>query len=253
MNMELTPTFDYTQVDGDKQARLQVLAEKGRMHIRRTQEELLLLHDVLWEAKSLLPHGAWIPWLRSELNIGQSGAWKIMHPRVVDEETSEIIPGNDLLQIAAPQLSKEQRVREMAVAARHWFLLILAIGQKLSEAKQIFMQRYPEHWVNWLKHEHGLSLSFASLFITVYEVYLMYPDKTPEQLLPTLLDPMEIISGYFLLGIKRLFFEDECSKDEWPVKQPCPDSKDPEVLGQWVIENNLVWPLEAFRLAELKA
>jgi len=62
--------FDYSTLP--QADRLQELATQGRIHLRRTRDELIAFGNVLIEAKSLLPHGQFSAWCEAEFGIAES-------------------------------------------------------------------------------------------------------------------------------------------------------------------------------------
>src|SRR6266487_359740 len=84
-----TIPFDYTTLDEDTRTKLYALAVKGRIHLRRTKEEIIAFGDVLLEAKTLLPHGQFKDWIAAEYGVPYTTAYYAMRKARGDEAELE--------------------------------------------------------------------------------------------------------------------------------------------------------------------
>jgi hypothetical protein len=212
---DLTTTFDYTQLAGDKQARLQALAHQGRYHLRRTKEEIIAFGEVLLEAKTLLPHGHFRSWASAEFGIPDSTLTYAMHKAKGGDIEIENVNVN-ILPKRAESKDAQHEVEELEPLARVYFMEILAIGQGLSKVKMRFMQQgYMHLWEDWCSKGAKMPTATAGLFITIYETYMMHPDTSPLHLLPSVVTPMMIVIGYLLSKQTEEEIEAFCYYADW--------------------------------------
>jgi len=102
--IEQTALFDYANIDTDTTDYLKQNAQETRVLLKRTAEDIIKIGKNLLEAKARLPHGQFIPWVKAELGISQSTAWRFMQVAQGKEIKGKSFIVNDLFkQITAPQ------------------------------------------------------------------------------------------------------------------------------------------------------
>lgn len=217
MNLEIAPTFDYTLVDSSKQARLQALAHQGRYHLRRTKEEIIAFGEVLIEAKSLLPHGSFRSWAAAEFEIPDSTLTYAMRKARGGDIELENVNINILPERAKSKAEDEEMVMdEYNPLARIFFLEIVARGQLYSEVKMEFMRRGIMHkWEAWCSQEIEMSPSMVGMYITVYEAFIMHPEKAPCELFPSLATPLVMLIGNRLSKYTEEDLKAVCLYADW--------------------------------------
>ena len=224
MNTELTPTFDYTQIESGNQARLQALAFQGRSHLRRTKEEIIAFGEVLLEAKALLPHGSFRSWAAAEFGIPDSTlTYAMRKARGGDIELENvnigILPGSEngnVLPEHAESQEEEISVKEDDPLASIFFLELLARGQAFYEAKIGFQQRgMMAQWDAWCSQRVEIAPHLAEMYITIYETFLKYPEKAPGKLFPMLSVPLMILIGEKLSKHTKEEVEAICLYADW--------------------------------------
>lgn len=70
--------FNYGDIDVDATVYLKQNAEETRGLLKRTSEDMARIGKNLMDAKARLPHGQFIPWVKAELGMSQSTAWRFM-------------------------------------------------------------------------------------------------------------------------------------------------------------------------------
>jgi hypothetical protein len=97
------PSFNYSEIDTEVASYLQQNAQETRGLLKRTTEDIIRIGQNLLEAKAKLPHGKFIPWVKAELGISQSTAWRFMQTAQGKEIKGKSFTVNDLIkQIGAP-------------------------------------------------------------------------------------------------------------------------------------------------------
>lgn len=100
--------FDYGDMDIDTTTYLQQNAQETRTLLKRTTEDIIKIGENLMEAKARLPHGQFIPWVKTELGISQSTAWRFMQTAQGKEIKAKSFTVNDLMeQISAPEEKRD--------------------------------------------------------------------------------------------------------------------------------------------------
>lgn len=104
--------FDYGQLDGGEANEVRAAAERIRVRMKRTAEDIVAIGQDLTAVKGRLPHGAFLPWIEAEFGMGEDSARNFM--RVGERYgKSGIIPDLNptaLYELSAP--STPEGVRE---------------------------------------------------------------------------------------------------------------------------------------------
>lgn len=109
--------FNYSHIDVDTANYLQQNAHETRGLLKRTTEDMIRIGQNLLEAKRRLPHGQFLPWVKAELGISQSTAWRFMQV-AQGKAIKKSFTVNDLMeQISAPDEGTQEELIVEAAAA----------------------------------------------------------------------------------------------------------------------------------------
>jgi Protein of unknown function (DUF3102) len=75
---QLDLEFDYDEIDVEDRGYVKERAVKIRATAKKTAKGIIMIGQWLTEAKAKLPHGAWLPWLRTEFGWSERTARRFM-------------------------------------------------------------------------------------------------------------------------------------------------------------------------------
>lgn len=98
-------TFDYSALPVETALELRMSAERVRMRLKRSAEDIIAIGQELTEAKERLPHGQFLPWIAVEFEMTDRTALNFMRVAERFGSKSEIIsdlPVTAIYALAAP-------------------------------------------------------------------------------------------------------------------------------------------------------
>ena len=110
MSTIVQTSFDYTTVSTEQALALRMAAERVRLRLKRTAEDIIAIGHELIAVKADLDHGQFLGWLQLEFEMSESAALKFMHVAHRFESKSVIItdlPITILYQLSAPLLAED--------------------------------------------------------------------------------------------------------------------------------------------------
>ena len=110
MSTIVQTSFDYTTVSTEQALALRMAAERVRLRLKRTAEDIIAIGQELIVVKADLNHGQFLGWLQLEFEMSESAALKFMHVAHRFESKSVIItdlPITILYQLSAPLLAED--------------------------------------------------------------------------------------------------------------------------------------------------
>jgi hypothetical protein len=146
---EITQTvFDYSAIDTDITIYLKQCAQETRKLLKRTTEDIIKIGQNLLEAKKRLPHGQYVPWLKSEFGISQSTAWRFTQIAQGKDIKKKSFTVNDLVeQISAPGPDAETVV-ETVVQRSHEHEGIIYRPEKEIQPFEVELMNWDEGKLN---------------------------------------------------------------------------------------------------------
>jgi hypothetical protein len=135
-DLHLPSLYDYSQFNTETAASLQARASRTRSLLKRTSDDIIEIGKLLLEAKAQLPHGQYLPWIRAELGISQSTAWRFT--QAAQGKPLKIFKANDLLAQKNPE--REQEGPPSAKNGRAIIEILRPFLQELREQRTEFRQ-----------------------------------------------------------------------------------------------------------------
>lgn len=120
--------FSYAALSREDEAEVREAAERIKLRLRRTAEDIVEIGRDLLAVKERLSHGQFLPWIEAEFAMHQTTANKFMHvAEIYGEKVSQVLslPATALYELAAP--STPQSVREQVEE-------LIVDGQKVTAA-----------------------------------------------------------------------------------------------------------------------
>ncbi len=128
--------YDYNPLDSETATSLREKAVAARGLLKRTSDDIIAIGKLLLEAKAQLPHGQYLPWIRAELGISQSTAWRFT--QAAQGKSLKIFKANDLLAQKNPE--REQERSPSAENIRAIIEILRPFLQELREQRTEFCQ-----------------------------------------------------------------------------------------------------------------
>jgi hypothetical protein len=143
--------YDYSLLDTATAASLQFKATTARGLLKRTSEDILAIGRLLLEAKAQLPHGQYLPWVKAELGISQSTAWRFTQAAL--GKPIKVFKANDLLALKEPEKEQERQPSAEDIIAIKETLgpFLQDLREQRAEFRQLEEQRL--HRLTWLQEQ----------------------------------------------------------------------------------------------------
>lgn len=142
--------YDYSQLDIETALSLQAKASRTRSLLKRTSEDILEIGKLLLEAKAQLPHGQYLPWIKAELGISQSTAWRFTQAAL--GKPAKVFKVNDLLPLKEPRKEWEPpSVEDIEAACEVLGPFIQDLRERRPDFRALEEQR--ERRITWLREQ----------------------------------------------------------------------------------------------------
>jgi hypothetical protein len=142
--------YDYSQLDTETAFSLQAKASRTRSLLKRTSEDILEIGKLLLEAKAQLPHGQYLPWIKAELGISQSTAWRFTQAAL--GKPAKVFKVNDLLPLKEPRKEWEHpSVEELKAAGEALGPFFQDLRERRADFRALEEQR--DRRINWLREQ----------------------------------------------------------------------------------------------------
>ena len=115
--------FDYANLTPDAVTDVRAAAERIKVRMKRTTEDIVAIGLDLIAVKERLPHGAFLPWIDAEFGMGEQSARRFMQVGEVYGKSNIMLdlPATALYELAAPSTPQDvrHRVEARAEAGEH--------------------------------------------------------------------------------------------------------------------------------------
>lgn len=108
--------FDYGQLSPELAIEARVVADRVRLRMRRAAEDIIEIGKDLIEMKARLPHGSFLPWIKSEFGMTKETASKFMQVSERFGEKSEILTFNPSVLYVLSSPSTPEEVIDKAIS-----------------------------------------------------------------------------------------------------------------------------------------
>lgn len=111
MEQQLTP-FNYEEIESSLVSDLKAVAERIRLRLKKTAEDIIEIGKDLIQVKEKLEHGQFTPWLQAEFDISERTARRFMKVAELFEsktDTVSVLTPKALYELSAPSTPESVR------------------------------------------------------------------------------------------------------------------------------------------------